>query len=295
MPAGAASGPISSGRGCSTRSSACLLRESQVQPLLLVFEDLHWADADTQALLEGLVESLPSHRLLLLVNYRSRVPARLGEQDLLRADPPRPAGVGDGRDASRGPPGPRCGAGAAAVPPDRAGPGQPLLPRGERAQRWRRPGCSPASAARTASPRPSRSSRCRRRSRRSWPRGSTACRRRTRACCSRRRSSARTCRSPCSRRSPTSPRTTWRAGWGGCSRRSSSTRRGSSPTSSTRSSTRSPTRSPTRACSTSGGGPCTRGSSPRSRASIRPAWPSTASGSSTTPSGARSGRRRSRT
>ena len=47
-----------------------LLRESQAQPLLLVLEDLHWIDADTQALLENLVESLPSHRLLLLVNYR---------------------------------------------------------------------------------------------------------------------------------------------------------------------------------------------------------------------------------
>jgi class 3 adenylate cyclase/tetratricopeptide (TPR) repeat protein len=47
-----------------------LLRESQEQPLLLVVEDLHWIDADTQALLEGLVESLPSHRVLLLVNYR---------------------------------------------------------------------------------------------------------------------------------------------------------------------------------------------------------------------------------
>jgi len=47
-----------------------LLRESQVQPLLLVFEDLHWIDAETQALLESLVESLPTARLLLLVNYR---------------------------------------------------------------------------------------------------------------------------------------------------------------------------------------------------------------------------------
>jgi class 3 adenylate cyclase/tetratricopeptide (TPR) repeat protein len=47
-----------------------LLRESQTQPLLLVFEDLQWIDADTQAFLEGLVESLPSYRLLLLVNYR---------------------------------------------------------------------------------------------------------------------------------------------------------------------------------------------------------------------------------
>ena len=46
-----------------------LLRESQVQPVLLVFEDLHWIDAETQALLDSLVESLPTARLLL-VNYR---------------------------------------------------------------------------------------------------------------------------------------------------------------------------------------------------------------------------------
>src|SRR5438445_5348174 len=37
-----------------------LLRESQVQPLLLVFEDLHWIDTETQALLDSLVESLPT-------------------------------------------------------------------------------------------------------------------------------------------------------------------------------------------------------------------------------------------
>jgi class 3 adenylate cyclase/tetratricopeptide (TPR) repeat protein len=47
-----------------------LLRESQVQPLLVVFEDLHWIDSETQALLDSLVESLPTSRLLLLVNYR---------------------------------------------------------------------------------------------------------------------------------------------------------------------------------------------------------------------------------
>src|SRR5262249_27890593 len=47
-----------------------LLRESQEQPLLLVFEDLHWIDSETQALLDSLVESLPTVRLLLLVNYR---------------------------------------------------------------------------------------------------------------------------------------------------------------------------------------------------------------------------------
>jgi class 3 adenylate cyclase/tetratricopeptide (TPR) repeat protein len=47
-----------------------LLRESQAQPVLVIFEDLHWIDAETQALLDGLVESLPTARLLLLVNYR---------------------------------------------------------------------------------------------------------------------------------------------------------------------------------------------------------------------------------
>jgi class 3 adenylate cyclase/tetratricopeptide (TPR) repeat protein len=47
-----------------------LLRESRGQPLLVVVEDLHWIDAETQALLDGLVESLPTARLLLLVNYR---------------------------------------------------------------------------------------------------------------------------------------------------------------------------------------------------------------------------------
>src|SRR6185503_7598611 len=47
-----------------------LIRESQTQPVLVVFEDLHWIDAETQDLLDGLVESLPATRLLLLVNYR---------------------------------------------------------------------------------------------------------------------------------------------------------------------------------------------------------------------------------
>jgi class 3 adenylate cyclase/tetratricopeptide (TPR) repeat protein len=47
-----------------------LLRESQLQPLLLVFEDLHWHDNESQALLDGLVESLPTAHILLLVNYR---------------------------------------------------------------------------------------------------------------------------------------------------------------------------------------------------------------------------------
>src|SRR5262245_45797269 len=46
------------------------LRESQAQPLLLVCEDLHWIDTETEAFLDILVDSLPTARLLLLVNYR---------------------------------------------------------------------------------------------------------------------------------------------------------------------------------------------------------------------------------
>jgi predicted ATPase len=47
-----------------------LLRESQVQPVLVVCEDLHWIDTETQALLDSLVEGLPTARVLLLVTYR---------------------------------------------------------------------------------------------------------------------------------------------------------------------------------------------------------------------------------
>src|SRR5213596_1002579 len=67
-----------------------LLRESQRQPLLLVFEDLHWIDGETQALLNSLVESLPTARLLLLVNYRPEYQHGWGSKTFytqLRLDP----------------------------------------------------------------------------------------------------------------------------------------------------------------------------------------------------------------
>src|SRR5262249_960509 len=47
-----------------------LLCESLNQPLLVICEDLHWLDTETQAFLNVLVESLATVRLLLLVNYR---------------------------------------------------------------------------------------------------------------------------------------------------------------------------------------------------------------------------------
>src|SRR5713101_3690880 len=67
-----------------------LLRESQVQPLLLVFEDLHWIDSETQAVLDMLVESLPTVRVLLLVNYRPEYQHGWGSKTYymqLRIDP----------------------------------------------------------------------------------------------------------------------------------------------------------------------------------------------------------------
>ena len=67
-----------------------LLRESQVQPLLLVFEDLHWIDSETQALLDRLVEVLPTTPLLLLVNYRPEYQHGWGSKTYytqLRLDP----------------------------------------------------------------------------------------------------------------------------------------------------------------------------------------------------------------
>jgi predicted ATPase/class 3 adenylate cyclase len=71
-----------------------LLRESQVQPLLLVFEDLHWIDTETQALLDSLIDSLPTARLLLLVNYRPEYQHGWGSKTYytqLRLDPLPPA------------------------------------------------------------------------------------------------------------------------------------------------------------------------------------------------------------
>ena len=71
-----------------------LLRESQEQPLCLVFEDLHWIDAETQTLLDSLVESLPTARLLLLVNYRPEYQHGWGNKTYytqLRLDPLPPA------------------------------------------------------------------------------------------------------------------------------------------------------------------------------------------------------------
>jgi predicted ATPase/class 3 adenylate cyclase len=47
-----------------------ILRESLEHALVVIFEDLHWIDSETQALLDLLADSGAGARLLLLVNYR---------------------------------------------------------------------------------------------------------------------------------------------------------------------------------------------------------------------------------
>jgi len=47
-----------------------LIRESLAQPLIVVFEDLHWIDDETQALLNLLAESIGEAAILLALNYR---------------------------------------------------------------------------------------------------------------------------------------------------------------------------------------------------------------------------------
>jgi class 3 adenylate cyclase/tetratricopeptide (TPR) repeat protein len=86
-----------------------LLRESQVQPLLLLFEDLHWMDSESQALLDDLIESLPTARILLVVSYRPEYQHGWGSKTYytqIRIDPFPPASAEEllaallGRDAS---------------------------------------------------------------------------------------------------------------------------------------------------------------------------------------------------
>jgi class 3 adenylate cyclase/ribosomal protein L40E len=67
-----------------------LLRESLNQPLIVIFEDLHWIDEQTQALLNLLVESIGTAKILMLVNYRPEYSHSWGSKTYytqLRLDP----------------------------------------------------------------------------------------------------------------------------------------------------------------------------------------------------------------
>jgi class 3 adenylate cyclase/tetratricopeptide (TPR) repeat protein len=82
-----------------------LLREAQAQPMVVVFEDLHWIDHETQALLDQLVESLPRTRVLLLVNYRPEYQQRWNAKSYysqIRVDPLAPESAEELLDALLG-------------------------------------------------------------------------------------------------------------------------------------------------------------------------------------------------
>src|SRR5215831_16997591 len=67
-----------------------LLRESLKQPMMVIFEDLHWIDEQTQELLNLLADSIGTAKILLLVNYRPEYSHQWGSKTYytqLRLDP----------------------------------------------------------------------------------------------------------------------------------------------------------------------------------------------------------------
>jgi class 3 adenylate cyclase/tetratricopeptide (TPR) repeat protein len=87
-----------------------LLRESELRPVLLLIENLHWADTESLALLDILVASIPTARMVLVVTYRPEYQHEWGGRSCyqqIRIDPLAPdsaadlvrALVGDGREA----------------------------------------------------------------------------------------------------------------------------------------------------------------------------------------------------
>ena len=67
-----------------------LLRESLNQPLIVIFEDLHWSDDGSRALLSLLADSIGTARILLLMNYRPEFTHHWGNRTYytqLRLDP----------------------------------------------------------------------------------------------------------------------------------------------------------------------------------------------------------------
>ena len=214
-----------------------LLRESQVQPLLLVFEDLHWIDTETQALLDSLVESLPTAQHPAPGQLPARVSARLGQQDLLHATAARPPAPGECRCSPAGAPGRRPQPGAAHAAVDCAHGRQSLFPGRERAHAGRDRRCWWVRRAPIAWRSRCTASRCRRPCRPCWRRASTGCHPRPSACCRPPRSLARRCRVPSWPPLPTCQTPSCTATSPTSRPRSSCTRRASSPSRNTPSST----------------------------------------------------------
>jgi class 3 adenylate cyclase len=290
-PGWAALEPAARRRRTREAIKSLFLRESQVQPVLLVFEDLHWIDPDTQAFLDGLVESLPAARLLLLVNYRPEYQHGWSSRSTyaqLRLEPLAPetaedllqglvgddAGLGPVRrllvDLTQGNPF-FLEESVRSLVETKALVGEPGRYRLARSVPTLQ---VPATVQAVLA---ARIDRLAPNDKHLLQAASVI---------------GRTCRSPSCRPSRRRPRRRCTRAWPGSRPASSSTRPAPFPTPSTRSSTPSPRKSPTRACSTSGDGTSTSGSSRRSSASTPSGWPSRPPASPTTRSGARPGARR---
>src|SRR5499433_3709130 len=75
---------------------AICVRESQREPLVLVFEDAHWFDAETQTVLDILVERVPTARVLVLLTYRAEYQHAWSHKSFftqIRVDPLPPADI----------------------------------------------------------------------------------------------------------------------------------------------------------------------------------------------------------
>jgi len=212
-----------------------LLRdESRMRPLVVIVEDLHWIDAETQVVLDGLVETLPTARLLLVVTYRPEYEHRWGSKTYysqLRLVALSPEGAGEFLDAV-------LGEDSTLEPLKRL-----LVRRGnpffieESIQTLVETGALVASAACIDWRARFKASRSRRPCRSSSRPGSSGCPRMPNSYSRRRPSSARTCPSCCCMPCRRFPRMTSTSDSRICKRRSSSTRRGSSRKPSTPSST----------------------------------------------------------
>lgn len=75
-----------------------LLRESMNQPLMIIFEDLHWIDDESRAVLDVLADSIGTARVLLMVNYRPEHTHQWSNKTFytqLRLDPLGPETAGE--------------------------------------------------------------------------------------------------------------------------------------------------------------------------------------------------------
>jgi hypothetical protein len=121
-----------------------LLRETLDQPCVLIFEDLHWIDAETQAFLDLMSEGVATARLLLLVDYRPEYQHGWGSKTYytqLRLDP-----LGEGPFSGRRHPRSGNGSSGSSWRRPRATPSSWR----RWCRRWRRKACWRASGAATA-------------------------------------------------------------------------------------------------------------------------------------------------